>query len=162
MEKPNEAPDFEIPNKWKQRKATMKYFLSTLLKIILRIHSPSLGRVPRFRDLNNSNVNKEIAIRAYQGLQEGMSQVEPLIIEEKNEIMNNEFDPKNMFCFVFHDFCNNCEHMEVRVSTAVLTGINTKEVVRELTCERFDTCKLISEKISKDLNDDQSKGGDTQ
>ena len=31
----------------------MKYFLSTLIKIILRIHSPSSGRVPRFRDLWN-------------------------------------------------------------------------------------------------------------
>lgn len=50
----------------------MKYFLSTLLKIILRLPSPSLGRVPRLRDLNKRKVNKEIAIRAHQGLQEAI------------------------------------------------------------------------------------------
>lgn len=164
----------------------MKNFLLTLFKIIFRIHSPSIGRVPKFRDLW-IDPNKELGKLAKKGLEEGMSQcngLEPLIaipsdfscdalsskLEVKHDIAENEkelkdtntFDPRNLFCFQFHDFCNNCEHMEVRVHTAVLTGLGTKEVIRELTCERFDTCKLISEKISKDINDNHSKEGDTQ
>ncbi|WP_405345726.1 hypothetical protein [Ruminococcus sp.] len=50
----------------------MKHLFSTLLKIILRIHSPSLGRVPRLRDLNARKVNEEIAIPLHQGLQEAI------------------------------------------------------------------------------------------
>ena len=135
----------------------MKYFLSTLLKIILRLPSPSLGRVPRFRDLNKRKVNKEIAIRAHQGLQEGMAQVEPLILEEENKKVNNHFDPKNMFCFLFHDFCDNCEEMIVEQNTVVFYSMTKKEVIHELTCKNYDKCGAMYKKISNRLNENRER-----
>lgn len=62
----------------------MKHIFSTLLKIILRIPSPSLGRVPSFRDLWNKKATlgmtsreciEKIGISAMRGLQNGLQDV---------------------------------------------------------------------------------------